>query len=143
MKRHTLKKTAAAVVIALSASVGSAISFSATTKTVPAVSASKKQPKESLDAQRKFLAERQQKITLEALEAVTGTQHALMALQNLETKKAMALLQDVSGKLDILLAKHPELGLIPADVEVEIYDFDSDSAQVQKLVDQAIQKLSK
>ena len=49
----------------------------------------------------------------------------------------MALLQDVSGKLNTLLAKYPDLDLMPANVEVDVYDFDSDSKQVQKLVDVA------
>jgi hypothetical protein len=47
----------------------------------------------------------------------------------------MALLQDVSGKLDILLAKYPALSLMPANVEADVYDFDGDSKQVKKLTD--------
>jgi hypothetical protein len=137
MKRHTLNKTAAAVTIALTATVGSAISVLAATGTAPSTSLATADSKESLTTKRKFLEERQQKVEHEALEAVIGTQSALMALQKNDPKKAMALLQDVSGKLDILLAKYPGLNLIPANIEVDVFDFNGDSKQVEKLTDAA------
>lgn len=137
MKRHTLKKTTAAVVIALTATIGSAMSVSAATGNAPSTSLSTADSKESLATKRKLLEERQQKIEHEALEAVTGTQNALMALQKNDPKKAMALLQDVSGKLDILLAKYPALNPIPANIEVDVFDFNGDSKQVEKLTDAA------
>jgi YfdX protein len=74
---------------------------------------------------------------------VSGTQHALMALEKLETKRALAILQDVSGKLDILHAKFPGLNLIPANVEAEVIDFEGNSKQIQKLVDKADQLLTR
>ena len=137
MNRHTLKKTAVAAAIALAASMGSAVSVSAATATTPSTSSSTPGSKESLATKRKLLEERQQKVEHEAFEAITGTQNALMALQKKDTKKAMALLQEVSGKLDILLAKYPGLNLIPANVEADIYDFDGTSKQVEKLTDAA------
>jgi len=137
MNRQALKKTCATAAIAIVASAGMAFSVSAATDSPQAASASASVPKASLATKSKLLAERQQKIEHEALEAVTGTQHALMALQTNDTKKATALLQDVSGKLGILLAKYPKIDLISANVEAEVDDFDSDSAQVQKMVDQA------
>ncbi len=139
MKRHKLKKTATVVAIALAASMGSALSVSAATATAtPAVSASMAETNESLATKRKLLEERQQKVEREAFEAITGTQNALMALQAKDTKKAVALLQDVSGKLDILLAKHPGLALIPANIEAEIFDFDSNSKHINKMVYKAV-----
>jgi hypothetical protein len=137
MKRHTLKKTAAAVAIALTATIGSAMSVSAATNAVPSKPSSTAKPQESLAAKDKILEERLLNVEHEALEAVTGTQNALMALQKKDSKKALALLQDVSGKLDILLAKYPGLSLLPANVEADVYDFDGDSKQVKKLIDAA------
>lgn len=137
MKRRTSKKTTAALAIALVASMTSAMSVAAATDTSPKTSSSTADSKESLTAKRKLLEERQLKVEHEALEAITGTQHALMALQKNDTKKAMVLLQEVSGKLDILLAKYPGLTLIPANVEADVYDFEGTSKQVEKLTDAA------
>jgi len=137
MNKQTLKTTGATVAIALIASAGMAFRVSAATGSSPVNSATTIVPKEALATKRQLLAERQQKIAQEALEAVTGTQHALLALQTNDTKKATALLRDVSGKLDSLLAKYPKIDLIAANVDAEVDDFDSDSAHVQKMVDQA------
>lgn len=137
MKRHTLKKTAAAVAIALTATIGFALTVPAATDTTPSTSLSTADSKETLATKRKLLEERQQKVEHEALEAVTGTQNALIALQKKDTKKAMTLLQDVSGKLDILLAKYPGLNLIPANIEMDVIDFNGDSKQVEKLTNAA------
>lgn len=137
MKRHTLKKSAAAVTIALTATIGTAMSVSAATNAAPSKPSPIAKPQESLATKDKILEERLLKVEHEALEAVTGTQNALMALQKKDPKKALAMLQDVSGKLDILLAKYPGLSLLPANVEADVYDFDGDSKQVKKLTDAA------
>jgi hypothetical protein len=137
MKRHILKKTAAAIAIALTTTIGSAMSVSAATNAAPSKPSSTAKSQESLATKDKILEERLLKVEHEALEAVTGTQNALMALQKKDPKKALALLLDVSGKLDILLAKYPGLSLLPANVEADVYDFDGDSKQVKKLIDAA------
>jgi hypothetical protein len=137
MKRHPFQKTALAVAIALTATIGSAMSVAAANNTALSASSATDQSKESLAAKRKLLSERHQKVEQEALAAITGTQNALMALKKGDTKQAMALLQDVSGKLDILLAKYPGLNLIPANIEANVYDFDNDAKQVEKIVDAA------
>ncbi len=137
MKRHPFQKTALAVAIALTTTIGSAMSVAAANNTALSASSAKDLSKESLATQRKLLSERHQKVEHEALAAITGTQHALMALKKDDTKQAMALLQDVSGKLDILLTKYPGLNLIPANIEANVYDFDNDAKQVEKIVDAA------
>jgi hypothetical protein len=137
MKRHTFQKTALAVAIALTATLGSAISVSAATGTAPAAVSSTVEPKETEETTRKLIEERHQKIEHEALIAITGTQNALIALHKNDAKQALVFLQEVSGKLDILLAKYPGLNLIPASLEVNVYDFDNDAKQVEKIIDAA------
>ena len=137
MNKHSLKKTALATAITLVASMGSAISVSAATAAKPSTSSATPGSQESQKTKRNLLEERQQKVVNEAFEAITGTQNALMALQKKDTKKAMTLLQDVSGKLDVLLAKYPGLNLIPANVEADIYEFDGTAKQVEKITDEA------
>lgn len=85
----------------------------------------------------KILAEKEQQIVNEANEAVLGTQQALKALEKNDSKKAISILQTVSGKLDIILAKDPALALIPADIEVDISDFQGDAKTVEKAIDEA------
>ena len=134
VNRQRLKKTTAAMAIALVVSIGSSFNVAAAADT-PA--ASKPAATESLTEKRKLLEERLQKIEHEAHDVIQGTQNALIALQNKDKPKAMTLLEDVSGKLDILLAKHPSLTLLPAEVSADIYDFEGNSKQVEKLVDEA------
>jgi len=49
----------------------------------------------------------------------------------------LVFLQEASGKLDILLAKYPGLNLLPASIGVNVYDFDNDAKQVEKIIDAA------
>jgi ribosomal protein S7 len=141
MKKQKLKKSAIAATIALAVSMGAAMSVSAETAATLPGSPATPESKESLETKRNQLAERQQKAPIEALEAIAGTQNALIALQNNDTGKAMAVLQDVSGKLDVLLAKYPGLTLIPANIEADVDDFDGDPKEVDKIVDEAARLL--
>jgi soluble cytochrome b562 len=56
-----------------------------------------------------------------------------------DPKTAFSILQTVSGKLDIILAKDPSLALVPADVETDIFDFKGDT----KTIEQEIKKADK
>ncbi len=60
-----------------------------------------------------------------------------MALKNNDSKRALALLKDATKQLDMLLAKQPQSNLMPAIIDADIYDFDSDTKQVKKLVNTA------
>jgi len=86
---------------------------------------------------REILAEKEQKIMNEASEAVLGTQQALTALEKNDTKKAVSILQTVSEKLSVILAKNSALAFIPADVEADLYDFQGDAQTVKKARDEA------
>lgn len=85
----------------------------------------------------KLLMEKRQQISKDAREVIIGTQNALMALDKNDAKKARTQLQDVLGKLDILLAKYTNLKLVPADVSAQIYDLENSYDQVKKMVDDA------
>lgn len=136
MNRHTLKKTTAAIAIALTTSFGT--SFAAVAAdTANAASTSTPAAKDSAIEKRKLIEERLEKIERKAQDAIQGTRAALAALQKKDSKKAMSLLEDVSGKLDILLDKYPSLELLPAEVSADIYDFDGNSEQVSKMIDNA------
>jgi hypothetical protein len=86
---------------------------------------------------RKILTDREQQIVKEAAEAVSKSQKALEAVEKNETKKALGILQEVSGKLDIILAKYPSLELVSADIETDIIEFEGDSDAAKKAINAA------
>ena len=142
MKTKPLHKTSVAAVIVLAASFGTISTVSAAYS--PTVSAFLFAPKakESLATKRELLGERHQEIKLEALAAVTGAQNALIALKNSDAKRALILLNDASKQMDMLLAKHPPSNLMPVIIDADIYDFDSDTKQVEKLTETANELLA-
>jgi hypothetical protein len=86
---------------------------------------------------RNVLAEKKQQLVNEAEEAVSGTQKALEALEQNNPKAAVSLLQTVSGKLDIILAKDPSLTLVPAGIETDIFDFNGDTKTIKQEIKKA------
>jgi hypothetical protein len=142
MKTKPLNKTTVAMAIVLAASFDSISTVSAAYS--PTVSAFLFAPKakESFTTKRELLEEKHKQIKLEALAAVTGAQNALIALKNNDSKRALALLKDATKHLDVLLAKNPQSNLMPAIIDADIYDFDSDTKQVEKLTNTANQLLA-
>ena len=88
----------------------------ATAKAAPAVD---EQVKESTDQQ---TAEKRKQILEEATGAIRETQNALQALDKEDGEAALAALERAAGKLEIILAREPELALAPAGVNTVTYD---------------------
>jgi YfdX protein len=103
----------------------------------PSTSVLSSDDKSTLAAKRKILAEKNQLVINEARDSVLGTQKALIALEKNNTKEALSILQDVSKKLDTVLAKNPDLALVPADIEADVIDFEGDAATIKKELKQA------
>ena len=80
------------------------------------------------------LAEQKQQIIKEAAESVTETQEALAVIEKNNPKRALAILQDVSSKLDIVLAKYPAMTLVLADIDTEIIEFEGNADEAQKAI---------
>ncbi|WP_333878118.1 YfdX family protein [Methylobacter sp.] len=93
--------------------------------------------KSSSAIKRKVLNEKSQQIASEAKDTVAGTQQALIDLEKNDPKAALAVLQAVSKKLDIILANNPDLALVSADVEADIFDFEGDAKAIKKELKQA------
>jgi len=64
------------------------------------------------------LRERQQDVLAQATEALATTREALTALQNDDKQGALKHLANATGKLDIVLARRPELALAPVEASV-------------------------
>lgn len=93
-------------------------------------------PADSLQAhiarQKQELLKNKAKHIKEAMDAVKGTQDALAALQHGEKDKAIAILTQVDGKIDLLLAQYPDDKLIPVDDSVDDFNLVSNLVAVKK-----------
>lgn len=81
-----------------------------------------------------------QKVT-EASEALAQVYVALDALEAKNTKGALAALEKSTGKLNILLARKPDLALVPIDVSVKTVDLVADLETIRNIKRAAIQAL--
>ncbi len=137
MKRSNHIKTRIAIAIALaSVCASNSLAFAADAAKPQAAEEAGKLAQSSSE-KLKLLEEKRQQINQEAKEVIIGTQNALIALNKNDGKTARDQLQDVLGKLDILLVKHPSLKLLPADVSAQIFDLENNYAEVKKLVEEA------
>lgn len=66
--------------------------------------------------------EKRKEILSEATAALRETQNALKALDDNNTKDALAALERASGKLNIILVREPSLALAPVGVDSTTYD---------------------
>ena len=100
--------------------------------------------KNSVDSlSQKKIEEKRQTIINEATAAVRATEQALAALDSNKTKEALDALAKATGNLEIVLARDPNLGLAPMDVDFMTYDVLSPLEEVktlrkdvQKLIDE-------
>jgi hypothetical protein len=70
--------------------------------------------------------EKHDSLISEAVEAVAKTAEVLAALEAGDTEKAIQLLEEITGKLEIVLSAHPELNIAPVDVKTFIFDIRAD-----------------
>lgn len=82
-------------------------------------------------------AKERTKIIAEAVTALEKTRAALAALDAGETQKALNLLSEATGKLEIITTAHPDLALAPVDVRVVVRDFPGDAKAIHAAVEKA------
>ena len=70
----------------------------------------------------KRIEEQRKQILSEAAAAISESKRALKALEEADTKDAMKALERAVGKMELIMARNPELALAPLDVEVIAYD---------------------
>ena len=94
-----------------------------------------KQTRPEIEKQRQQIEQQGQKnLDQEAIAALQETQNAIKAISASKTSDAMAAIERASGKLNVLLARHPEKGLIPVSQEVIVIDnAPRDSKQILEL----------
>jgi hypothetical protein len=80
----------------------------------------------------------------EAQEAVQETQKAIASIEKGNKQDALKALESATGKLDLVLARQPELGFVPLESKVEIISLaPSDLDTVKKIRKEAKQAIRK
>jgi len=79
--------------------------------------------KEVEKAQDAYVDERVKKITEEAVEAVNLVGKIVELLDKKEKEKALEEIEKVLGKLEVLIARDPNLQVVPVDVREQVIDF--------------------
>lgn len=82
-------------------------------------------------------AERRKKIIQEAIDALAETRTALKALEEQRVDDALEALAVTTGKLELIVARDPRLGLAPTDVSMTTYDVYGSPAAIRAATKQA------
>ncbi|MFS0519894.1 YfdX family protein [Nostoc sp. UIC 10607] len=72
--------------------------------------------------------EAQRCIDQEAVSALKETRNAINAIDQGNTQEALQALERATGKLEILVARYPELGFVPVSAQVNIIDLAPDNS---------------
>lgn len=83
---------------------------------------------------RKAAGKKRETIIKEAVTALAQTKKAIEALGKKDKQAALDALAMVTGKLDIVIAREPDLANAPIDVRVETYDLISSVDTIKKTV---------
>ena len=74
-------------------------------------------------AQDNYVDERVKKITEEAVEAINLVSEVVDLLDKKDKEKALETIEKVLGKLEVLIARDPNLQVVPVDVKEQVIDF--------------------
>lgn len=85
------------------------------------------------EATQEQTSEKRDQILQEASDAIGETQKALKALDEEAPEKALSALERAAGKLEIILAREPELALAPSDVSAVTIDVLADLDSIDAL----------
>ncbi|HHN66810.1 MAG TPA: YfdX family protein [Thermopetrobacter sp.] len=121
----------------------------ATAKDAPAATTAKtlnkarQQARETARAKgAKRAREERTKIFREAVQALLETRKAIAALDKKDKNAALAALEKVIGKLEIILARDPKLALAPVDIITYATDIHADVASVRKAIAKSVELLN-
>jgi hypothetical protein len=76
-------------------------------------------------------------LVAEATAALVETHKALKALENKKSDVALKALAEVTGKLDLIVARNPKLAQAPVETEVVTYDLLTDPDTIKKITKEA------
>ena len=80
-----------------------------------------------------IIDQNEKNITKESIEVISETRKALKLLGDGKTAESMKALEKIIGKLEILLAKHPDLTSIPIDSHISVLNTFTDLETVETI----------
>ena len=86
-------------------------------------------------------ADKRKQVLDEAVSALSLTKSALAALDEKESARELATLAEVTGKLELIVAREPTLALAPVDVRTIVHDLFANTETVEAMTDEALDAL--
>lgn len=86
-------------------------------------------------------ADKRKQVLDEAVSALSLTKSALAALDEKESARALATLAEVTGKLELIVAREPTLALAPVDVRTIVHDLFANTETIEAMTDEALDAL--
>lgn len=86
-------------------------------------------------------ADKRKQVLDEAVSALALTKSALAALDEKESARALATLAEVTGKLELIVAREPTLALAGVDVRTIVHDLFANTETVEAMTDEALDAL--
>ena len=86
-------------------------------------------------------ADKRKQVLDEAVSALALTKSALAALDGKDTARALATLAEVTGKLELIVAREPTLALAPVDVRTIVHDLFANTETIEAMTDEALDAL--
>ena len=86
-------------------------------------------------------ADKRKQVLDEAVSALSLTKSALAALDGKDTARALATLAEVTGKLELIVAREPTLALAGVDVRTIVHDLFANTETVEAMTDEALDAL--
>jgi hypothetical protein len=87
-------------------------------------------------------AEKRKKLFADATAALAETHKALKALENKNNEAALKALAEVTGKLDLIVARDPKLAQTPVSTEVVTYDLMANLDTIKSVIQEATTHLN-
>ena len=86
-------------------------------------------------------ADKRKQVLDEAVSALALTKSALAALDGKDAARALASLAEVTGKLELIVAREPTLALAPVDVRTIVHDLFANTDTIEAMTDEALDAL--
>lgn len=86
-------------------------------------------------------ADKRKQVLDEAVSALALTKSALAALDGKDAARALAMLAEVTGKLELIVAREPTLALAPVDVRTIVHDLFANTETIEAMTDEALDAL--
>ena len=86
-------------------------------------------------------ADKRKQVLDEAVSALALTKSALAALDEKESARALATLAEVTGKLELIVAREPTLALAGVDVRTIVHDLFANTETIEAMTDEALDAL--